>query len=37
MGSGERRQFIVVIVICLNGLLCSLVETTLVTVTSTEH
>ena len=33
-GSGERRLFIVVSIICLP---CSSVETTLVTVTCTEH
>ena len=37
LGSGEIRLFIVVIVICLKGLSCSSVETTLVTVTCSEH
>ena len=36
-GSGEKRLFIVVSVICLKGLPCFSDETTLVTVTRTEH
>ena len=37
LGSGERRLFIVVIVICLKGMLCSFVVTTSVTLTCTER